>query len=170
MNPEEKKQIVADLHLRMQKAKVAILTRFIGLNAGKMTQLRRELRKSAVEYRIVKNTLLRLALKGTDKEPLGSKLEGPIAVAWSEADLITPARVLARFTKDFPELQILLASSEGKLWGPAEIQAWVNLPSLEELRARIVGLILAPATKLARLTATPGTRIAQVLQARSKEA
>jgi len=166
---EDKKKVVADLQQRMARAKVAILTRFTGLNVGKMTQLRRELRKAAVEYRIVKNTLLRLAIQGTDKEPLGKKLEGPIAVAWSDTDPVTPARILAKFAKEFPALQILVASSEGKLWGPAEIQSWVTLPSLEELRAKILGFIQAPASILVRLLVTPSTHLAQLLKAQSQK-
>ncbi len=169
MKREDKSQVVADLHQRMSQAKVAILTRFTGLNVEKMTHLRRELRKAAVDYRIVKNTLFRLAIRGTDKEPLSSHLEGPIGVAWSEADPVAPARVLAKFAKDFPELKIMVAASEGKLWGPAEIQAWVALPSLEGLRGKILGLIQAPASTLARLMGTPGTQVARLLQARSEQ-
>ena len=169
MKPEDKRRIVSDLHQEMRNAKVAILTRFVGLNVERMTQLRRELRKATVEYRIVKNTLLRLAIKETDKEILGPKLEGPIAVAWSDTDPVAPARVLAKFSKEFPELQILVASSEGKLWGPKDIQAWVTLPSLDELRAKILGLIQGPATKLARLMITPTTQLAQVLKAKSQK-
>jgi large subunit ribosomal protein L10 len=166
---EDKQAVVADLNQRMRQAKVAILTRFVGLNVEKMTQLRRELRKAAVEYRIVKNTLLRLAIKGTEKEVLGSKIEGPVALAWSNADPVAPARVLAKFAKDYAELQILVAYSDGRLWGPAEIQQWVNLPSLEELRGKILGLIQMPASKLVRLIGTPSTRLAQVLRAKSEQ-
>ncbi|MBM4331282.1 MAG: 50S ribosomal protein L10 [Deltaproteobacteria bacterium] len=169
LKKEDKSIVVADLHQRMLRPKVAILTRFIGLNGGKMTHLRAELRRAAVEYRIVKNTLLRLAIQGTDKELLGTKLEGPIAVAWSDTDPIAPARVLAKFAKDFPELKILVASSEGKLWSPEEIQAWVTLPSLKELRAKILGFIQGPASNLARLMSTPGTRLAQLLKAKSQK-
>ena len=169
MNKEGKQKIVADLHEQLAGAKVAIMTRFIGLNVGKMTQLRRELRKASVNYRVVKNTLFRLAIQGTDKEPLSDKVDGPIAVAWTQTDPIAPARVLAKFAKDFPELQIIVASSEGKLWGPAQIQEWVSLPSLDVMRARILGLIQTPAAGLVRLLSTPGTRMAQVLQARSSK-
>lgn len=169
MKREDKHKVVADLHQRMRKSKVAILTRFVGLNVEKMTKLRRELRQAAVEYRIVKNTLFRLAIQGTDKEVLGAKVEGPVGVAWSDTDLVAPARILAKFAKEYPELQIFVASSGGKLWGPAEIQGWVTLPSLEELRAKILGSIQAPASKLVRLMVTPGTRLAQVLKARSQQ-
>ncbi len=169
MKREDKRRVVADLNQRMRQAKVAILTRFVGLNVGKMTQLRRELRKAAVEYRVIKNTLLRLAVQGTDKEVLGSKIEGPVAVAWSNADPVAPARVLAKFAKDYAELQILVAYSDGRLWGPAEIQQWVTLPSLEELRGKILGLIQVPASRLVRLLATPGTGLAQVMKAKSEQ-
>jgi len=167
---EDKRAVVADLNQKMSQAKVAILTRFVGLNVGKMTQLRRELRKAAVEYRVVKNTLLRLAIQGTEKELLGSKIEGPVAVAWSNADPVAPARVLAKFAKDYAELKILVAYSDGRLWGPAEIQQWVNLPSLDELRGKILGLIQVPASTLARLIGTPSTQLAQVMKAKSEQA
>lgn len=169
MNREDKRRVVVDLQQRMRRSKVAILTRFVGLNVEKMTQLRRELRKAAVEYRIVKNTLLRLAIQGTDKELLKTKIEGPVAVAWSDTDPLAPARVLAKFAKEYPELQILVASSEGKLWGPREIQGWVTLPSLDGLRAKILGSIQAPASRLVRLMVTPSTRLARVLKARSQQ-
>ncbi len=169
MKREDKSQVIADLHQRMSQSKVAILTRFTGLNVEKMTQLRRELRKAAVDYRIVKNTLFRLAIRGTDKEPLSTHVEGPIGVASSESDPVAPARVLAKFAKESPELKIMLAASDGRLWGSAEIQAWVALPSLEELRGKILGLMQAPASGLARLMGTPGTQVARVLQARSQQ-
>lgn len=169
MKPEDKQQIVAELHQRMSQARVAILTRFTGLNVEKMTQLRRELRKAAVEYRVVKNTLFRLAIRGTDKELLSSHMEGPVGVAWSESDPVGPARVLAKFAKESPEIKIMVAASEGKLWGATEIQAWVALPSLEGLRGKILGLIQSPASNLVRLMATPGTQLARLLQARSEQ-
>jgi len=153
----------------MAKAKVAVLTRFMGLNVEKMTQLRRELRKANVEYRVLKNTLFRLAIQGTDKEALIPHLEGPLGVAWSESDSVAPARVLAKFSKEYPELKILVASSEGRVWGPADIQAWVTLPSLEELRGRILGLIQAPGSQLVRLITTPGTQLARLIHSRSQQ-
>jgi large subunit ribosomal protein L10 len=164
---EDKGELIADLHQRMTQAKVAILTRFTGLDVEKMTQLRRELRKATVQYRVVKNTLFRLAVRGTDKEILSSHMEGPVGVAWSAEDPVAPARVLARFAKEWPELKMMAAASDGKLWGPAEIQGWVSLPSLDGLRARILGLIQAPATSLAQLLGAPGTQVARLLQARS---
>jgi len=166
---EEKKERIADLQRQMGQAKVAILTRFSGLNVEKMTQLRRELRKAAVEYRVIKNTLFRLAARGTDKEGLSSHLEGPLGVAWSDSNPVAPARILAKYAKEWPELKVLVAASDGRIWGAADIQAWVSLPSLEELRARILGLLQAPATTLARLMGIPSTQVARVIQGRSQQ-
>jgi large subunit ribosomal protein L10 len=166
---KDKSGVVADLHQQMNRAKVTILTRFTGLNVEKMTHLRRELRQSAVDYRIVKNTLFRLAIQNTDKEPLSSHLEGPVGVAWSESDPVAPARILAKFAKDYPELKFMVAASEGKIWGPADIQGWVSLPSLGELRGKILGLIQAPASSLARLKSSLGTQLVRVLRARSEQ-
>jgi len=166
---QEKSERIADLHQRMGQAKVAVLTRFTGLDVEKMTQLRRELRKAAVNYQVVKNTLFRLAIRGTDKEVLGSHMEGPVGVAWSEGDPVAPARVLAKYAKEWPEFKILVAATDGKLWGPADIQAWVSLPSLEGIRGKILGLLQAPAAALVRLMGAPGTQVARVLQARSEQ-
>jgi large subunit ribosomal protein L10 len=166
---EDKGELIADLHQRMSQAKVTILTRFTGLDVEKMTRLRRELRKASVNYRVVKNTLFRLAVRGTDKEVLSSHMEGPVGVAWSDGEPVAPARVLAKYAKDWPELKIMVAASDGKLWGTADIQAWVSLPSLEGLRGRILGLLQAPATTLVRLLGTPSTQVARLVQARSEQ-
>ena len=169
MKREDKREVVADLQQRLSRSKVAILTRFSGLNVERMTQLRRELRKAGVEYRIIKNTLFRLAIQGQPQEILTPHLEGPLGVAWSEKDPVGPAKILAKYSKDFSELQILVAASDGRLWDAKAIQGWVNLPSLEGLRAKILGMIQAPATGLVRLCNTPGTQMAQVLKARSEQ-
>jgi large subunit ribosomal protein L10 len=82
---------------------------------------------------------------------------------------VAPARVLAKHAKDWPQLKVLVASSDGRIWGSAEIQAWVSLPSLEGLRAKILGLLQAPATTLVRLMGIPATQVARVLQGRSQQ-
>ena len=169
MKREDKSKLIADLHQRMSQAKVTILTRFTGLDVERMTQLRRELRKAAVQYQVVKNTLFRLAVRGTDKEVLSSHMEGPVGVAWSDGEPVAPARVLAKYAKDWPGLKIMVAASDGKLWGTADIQAWVSLPSLEGLRGRILGLLQAPATTLVRLLGTPSTQVARLVQTRSEQ-
>lgn len=169
MEREEKQRLVAELQESMGRAKVAFLTRFTGLNVEKMTKIRQELKRADVELRVIKNNLFRLAIKGTDKESLTQKLEGPLAVAWSDADLVVPARLLTKFSKEFPELQIVGASFNGKLWGPGDVQSWVNLPTLEEIRAKIISLIQAPASSLLRLLTSPGSRLAQLLRAKTQK-
>lgn len=169
MEREEKQRLVAELQESMGRAKVAFLTRFTGLNVEKMTKIRQELKRADVELRVIKNNLFRLAIKGTDKESLTQKLEGPLAVAWSDADLVVPARLLTKFSKEFPELQIVGASFNGKLWGSGDVQSWVNLPTLEEIRAKIISLIQAPASSLLRLLTSPGSRLAQLLRAKTQK-
>ncbi len=169
MERVEKERLVTELHERMRQAKVAFLTRFTGLNVEKMTQIRRELKQADVELRVIKNNLFRLAIKGTDKELLEQKLEGPLAVAWSDVDLVVPARLLTKFSKEFPELQVIGACFNGKLWEPADIQNWVNLPTLEEIRAKIISLIQGPASSLLRLLTMPGSRLAHLLKAKSQK-
>lgn len=169
MERVEKQKLVAELQERMGRAKVAFLTRFTGLNVEKMTQIRQELKRADVELRVIKNNLFRLAIKGTDKELLTQKLEGPLAVAWSDVDLVAPARLLTKFSKEFNELQIVGACFDGKFWGPTEIQSWVNLPTIEEIRAKIISLIQAPASSLLRLLTSPGSRLAQLLKAKSQK-
>lgn len=169
MERAEKQRLVAELQQRLRQAKVAFLARFTGLNVEKMTQLRRELKRAAVEFRVIKNNLFRLAIKGTDKELLEKKIAGPLAVALSEGDLVTPARLLTKFSKDFPEFQIIGACADGKLWEPDDIQYWVTLPTLEEIRAKMISLIQAPATTMLRLLTTPSSRLAQLVRARSKQ-
>jgi len=96
-------------------------------------------------------------------------MEGPVGVAWSDGEPVAPARVLAKYAKEWPGLKIMVAASDGKLWGTADIQAWVSLPSLEGLRGRILGLLQAPATTLVRLLGTPSTQVARLVQARSEQ-
>ncbi len=169
MERVEKERLVNELQERMRRAKVAFLTRFTGLNVEKMTQIRRELKQAHVELQVIKNNLFRLAIKGTDKELLAQKLEGPLAVAWSDVDLVVPARLLTKFSKEFPELQVIGACFNGKLWEPVDIQTWVNLPTLEEIRAKIISLIQGPASSLLRLFTMPGSRLAYLLKAKSQK-
>jgi large subunit ribosomal protein L10 len=165
---EDKREVVSDLQQRLLRAKVAILTRFSGLNVERMTQLRRDLRKAGVEYRIIKNTLFRLAIQGSPQEILSPHLEGPLAVAWSEKDPVGPAKILAKYSKDFARC---------RFWWPVRRQALgrqghsgVGEPAQPRGTARDdSGMTQAPATGLVRLFNTPGTQMAQVLKARSEQ-
>ena len=135
----------------MGQAKVAILTRFTGLNVEKMTLLRRELRKAAVNYQSSRIPFSAWPFgdgqRGAERPHGGARRR-----SLERGRARGPRPDSGQVCQGFAGVQILVAASDGKLWGPAEIQAWVNLPSLEGLRAKIMGLIQAPATTLARLT------------------
>ncbi len=159
MNKENKQQVVAELHDKLQRAKAVFLADFRGMDVGKATELRNELRKAAVEYKVVKNTLLDLASRDTDKESLQPHFTGPTAVALSYDDPVAAAKVLSKFAK---EQQATFKLKAGVLTGKAitvpDIQALADLPSREVLLAKLLGTIQAPVSNFVGvLAAVPGS-------------
>jgi large subunit ribosomal protein L10 len=159
LNKESKQQVVTELHEKLQRAKAVFLADFRGMNVGKATELRNELRKAAVEYKVVKNTLLDLASRDTDKESLQPFFTGPTAVALSYDDPVAAAKVLSKFAK---EQQATFKLKAGVLTGKAisvsDIQALADLPSREVLIAKLLGTMQAPATNFVGvLAAVPGS-------------
>lgn len=166
MNRTEKEQVIGDLHAKMAKAKATIVAEPRGLTVAVVTELRKKLRDSKVDYRIVKNTLAARAAKGTTLEPLAEKFVGPTALVMSYDDVVTPAKLLAEFMKDRENFTIRTAMIEGKVTDAKGILALAKLPGLQELRGQIAAMIAQPATKLARLIGTPGQQLARVVGAR----
>ena len=159
MNKESKQQVVTELHEKLQRAKAVFLADFRGMNVGKATELRNELRKAAVEYKVVKNTLLDLASRETDKESLKPFFVGPTAVALSYDDPVAAAKVLSKFAK---EQQATFKLKAGVLTGKAisvsDIQSLADLPSREVLLAKLLGSMQAPtANFVSVLAAVPGS-------------
>ena len=145
MNKENKQQVVAELHEKLQRAKAVFLADFRGMNVGKATDLRNELRKASVEYKVVKNTLLDLASRETDKESLSPHYIGPTAIAFSYDDPVAAAKVLSRFAKEQQATFKLKAGIlSGKMISVADIQALADLPSREVLIAKLLGTMQAP--------------------------
>jgi len=159
LNKERKQQVVAELHEKLQRAKAVFLADFRGMNVGKATALRNELRKSAVEYKVVKNTLLELASRETDKESLSPHYVGPTAVALSYDDPVAAAKVLSRFAKEQQATFKLKAGVlSGKVISVADIQALADLPSREVLLAQLLATMQAPTTNFVGvLAAVPGS-------------
>ena len=158
--------MIGQLHAKMAKAKAAILAEPRGLDVATVTELRRKCREAQVEYRVVKNTLAVRAAKGTPVEPLSDKFVGPTALVMSYEDVVAPAKILAEFAKDRESFAIRTAIIEGKVVDAKGIQALARMPGLNELRAKIAGLVTQPAAKLARIIATPGQQLARALAAR----
>jgi large subunit ribosomal protein L10 len=159
LNKESKQQVVAELHEKLQRAKAVFLADFRGMNVGKATDLRNELRKAAVEYKVVKNTLLDLASRETDKESLSPHYVGPTAVALSYDDPVAAAKVLSRFAKEQQATFKLKAGVlSGKVISVADIQALADLPSREVLLAKLLATMQAPTTNFVGvLAAVPGS-------------
>lgn len=146
LNLEQKQEVVSQVAEVLAGSEAAILTEYRGLSVAQMAELRAEARSNGVFLRVVKNTLTRRAIEGTQYEPLGEHLRGPLAVA-AASDPVAMAKVLSRFTRSHERLQIKVGVMEGKLLSPAEIDALAKLPSREELLARLIGTMQAPVTK-----------------------
>jgi large subunit ribosomal protein L10 len=161
----QKEAVVAELHDRLKGSKVAILTKFTGLNVEQATQLRRQLREVGVEYRVVKNTLLRLAAKETEAEQLTDHFFGPNGVALSAEDPVTSAKVLTKFSEEHPALEIKAALVEGQVIAPEAVKSLASLPSRDVLLGKLAGLLQALPSQLVRVLNSPLQQLAGVLQA-----
>jgi len=165
----EKEKVIGELHEKMAKAKTAIVAEPKGLNVETVTALRKKLRDSKVEYRVVKNTLAARAAKGTTLEPLAEKFVGPTAIVMSYDDVVVPAKLLVEFMKDRENFVIRSAVVEGKVVDVKGVQALAKMPGLQELRGQIAAMIAQPAARLARIIATPGQQLARALGARKEQ-
>ena len=141
MNRKEKEQIISDFNKKIEGYKAVVLTHYRGLNVDQMNHLRKRLREEKVSYHVIKNTLMRLASKGTDLEKLGDYFEGPTAIAISYGDPILLAKVLLEFIKTQPSLEIKVGLIEGRVAPPEEVKALATMPSREVLLAQILGEI-----------------------------
>jgi large subunit ribosomal protein L10 len=169
LNRTDKEKVISELHEKMAKAKIAIVAEPKGLDVATVNDLRKKLRDSKVEYRVIKNTLAARAAKGTSVEKVSDKFVGPTAVVMSYDDVIAPAKVLAEFMKDRENFAIRTAVVEGRVVDVKGIQALAKMPGLLELRGQIAAMIAQPATKLVRMIGTPGQQLARVLGARKDQ-
>lgn len=169
MDRATKQQVIEELHGKMKEASIAIIAEFTGLNVETTTAIRKKCREHGVEYKVVKNTLAKLAAKGTDVELIEDQFTGPVVLVLGQ-DPVTPAKVISEFAKDKEEkFQLRVAVVEGQKVDASGIEALAKMPGIEELRGMLVGVIAAPASKLARLLATPGQQLARVVGARQEE-
>jgi len=154
---------ISALREKLSGARSAVLTDFRGLSVAEMTELRTLLRKSAVEYMVVKNTLAKIAVAETELASLAAQLEGPTAIAISRADLVAPSKVLATWSKTRPTFIIKGGVVEGRLMSPADIAVLAALPPREVLLARLAGTVQAPLQGLVNVLAGPIRALASVL-------
>lgn len=164
MNRSEKKQLIATLNETLKKAELVVITQQTGLTVAEVTNLRRQMRQAGAGYKVAKNRLARLALEGTQFEGLKSMFTGPTAIAYS-ADPIAAAKVAVTYANSNEKLTIVGGSMGGQVLDPNGIKALATLPSLDELRAKIIGVLRAPATKIAGVLQAPAGQLARVFQA-----
>ncbi len=170
MPTQAKTESVAALKERLGSAKTAVLTEYRGLTVRQLSDLRKQLKAAAAEYKVVKNRLARLAVKDSPLDPLGAHFKGPTGLVFTKQDPVAVAKALQAFVKNNPALTIKLGLVEGKVLQPAELKALADLPSKEQLRAQIVGALQGPMRQLVRLLQAPVRELVYVLEARSKGA
>lgn len=166
MDRSQKEELVTQMRDTLQQAVSVIVAHQTGLTVAEVTQLRRDMRGAGAEFKVLKNTLAQIAVKGTALEGINSYLKGPTTLGYSQ-DPVAAAKVLSKFAEKNDKLQIVAGYLEGQVLDAVAVKALANLPSLDELRSKIIAVISAPATKLAILSKEPATRVARVLAARS---
>ena len=144
-----KSEKISQMKEKIEKAKVAIVTDYKGLSVEEITKLRRLIQKEDADYMVTKNTLAKIAIKGTEYEVLADSLTGPVAIAFGFDDQVAPAKVLAKFMKETKKGEILAAAMDGKLLSASEEKALATLPSKQEIYAKMLGCINSPASGIA---------------------
>ncbi len=141
-----KSEKIDAIKAKIEKAQVAIVTEYKGFSVEEITKLRREIQKDGGDYMVTKNTLAKIAVKGTEYEALTEKLTGPIALAFGFSDPVSPAKAVTKFIKETKKGEILGAVLDGKLLSIDETKELANLPTKEELYAKMLGSINSPAS------------------------
>ena len=157
MNREDKIKFVADIKERIKNKSSLLVVHYQGLTVGQMSELRGEMYKSGIKLEVVKNRLMKIAIEGSEFESLKERFSGPIAIVYSE-DPILAAKVLSKFAKTNDKLKILAGMVDKEVVDLSRIEYLATIPSLDELRAKIIGLISAPASKIARVLSAYSTK------------
>ena len=159
-----KKELVAALNATFKVTNVVVVAHYSGLTVAQMQNLRRQMKHAGAAVKVAKNRLARIALDGTDVATIAPLLKGPTLIAFS-GDPVAAPKVAVDFAKTHERFVILGGAMGRTALNPDGVKALAALPSLDELRARMVGLIQAPATKMARLLNAPASQLARIVQA-----
>jgi large subunit ribosomal protein L10 len=169
MDRSQKADLVAELKNVFTETSVVVVTRNLGLSVAQSTELRLKMRDAGAQFKVAKNRLALIALEGTRYGPIGELLTGPTALATS-LDPVAAAKVAVEFAKTNDRLEIVGGAMGDTVLDVAGIKALAELPSLDQLRATLVGLIQAPATKIARVVLEPAAMLARVTGAYAAKA
>lgn len=168
MNRAQKQTEIEELKGRFEKSEIIIITQNKGLTVAEVTNLRNELRKEGASYKVAKNTLVKLALKGTRFEGISDLFAGPTAIASAKDPSV--AKVAQKFAKDNEKLVIIGGAMGDKILSANDVKALATLPSLDELRSKICGLLVAAPTKLAGILQAPARNLVGVTKAYGEKA
>lgn len=167
---EAKEAVVAEVNTVAAGAQSAVAAEYRGLTVAEMTALRAEARNADVYLRVVKNTLARRAVEGTDFVCMSDRFRGPLLLAFSSEDPGAAARLIRGFAKDHDKLVAVAVALGGELYEGSDIDRVASLPTLDEARAQLLRVLQAPAVQLVRTLAEPGAMLARTLQARGEQA
>ncbi|MDH3265864.1 MAG: 50S ribosomal protein L10 [Gammaproteobacteria bacterium] len=166
---EDKKQFVKEVNAVAGDSVTAVAAEYRGLSVAEMTELRKQARNAGVYLRVVKNTLARRAVAGTDFECMQGTLKGPILLAFAKDDPGAAARIIKNFAKEHAALQAVSLSAGGQLLPATDLSKLADLPTLDQARAMLLGVMLAPMSKLVRTLAEPSAMLARTLNARGSQ-
>jgi large subunit ribosomal protein L10 len=164
----DKEDLVASLHQTFEDASMVVVTHYSGLTVKEMGDLRGRMREAGALFKVTKNRLTRLALKDTKFEPLSDMFTGPTAIAYSD-DPVAAAKVAVNYAKENDKLIVLGGALDNETLDANGVKALATLPSLDELRGKIIGLLNAPATKIAGVLQAPGGQVARVISAHAEQ-
>ena len=168
MNKEQKKQYINEMTSQFDKTEAVIVTHYQGLTVNQLDDLRKQMREHGIKFKITNNRITKLALEKTKCKDLSDLFAGPTAVAFSQ-DAIVSAKILTKFSKENENLKILGGIMGKDILDVAAVKNVATLPSLEEARAKIVGILRSPAQKIASILLAPASKIAILALEKSKK-
>ena len=167
MKRSDKKNFVQKLKNDLENSSTVIVSHYAGLSVLETDNLRQEMRNNGAKFQVTKNRLTKIALTDTPYEPIADLFSGPTAIAYSE-DPVAPAKVSVDFEKKFENFKIIGGSFDGKKIDIDKINFLASLPSLDQMRSKLLSLINRPAQKIASIVQAPAGQLARVLKARSE--
>ena len=168
MNRQEKAELIETLQTTLNDSTTVVVAHQVGMTVAESSDLRAKMREAGAGFKVTKNRIAKLALNDTPHTALESLFTGPTAIGTS-ADPVAAAKVLVEYAKGNDKLTIVGGSMDGKSLDKAGVEALAKLPSLDELRGKLVGILQAPAAKIARVAQAPAGKVACVIKARSDQ-
>ena len=168
MKLSEKKDFVQKIKVDFEKSSSVIVAHYLGLSVSDTDNIRKEMRNNGAKFRVTKNRLTKLALVETQFKDIADLFTGPTAIAYS-SDPVAPAKVAVNFEKKFKNFKIIGGAYDGEKIDKEKINFLATLPSLDELKGQIIGLIMAPAQKIALIVKEPGGQLARLMSSKGKQ-